>query len=108
MRVGKYGDEVTRVRGGIGRELQLPDVEIPLTTRIYTWTTQPSGLGRIDAEDAEFAHFMELRDGPDGAFYRAYDAIEAAREFERSGEAASTWTSVNNCTAALRQSNAYI
>jgi len=98
MGVGKYGDEVTQVRGVIGRDPEHPDVEIPLTTRFHIWKTQPAGLGRIDAEDAEFAHFMELRDGPDGAFYRAYDAIEAAREFERSGEAASTWTSVNNCT----------
>jgi len=51
---------------------------------------------------------LALRKGPDGDFYRAYDAIEAARSFERSGEAASTWTRVNSCTETRLAAKAHI
>lgn len=97
--VGKYGDEVLQIRGVLGFDLEAPEVTLPLTTRFHTWVIQRAGLAEVNAADEAWFHYLALRRGPDADFYKAYDAIEEKREFERSGEAASTWTSVNNCTA---------
>ena len=94
---GKYGDPSCRVVGVIGASIEQPGKESTLITRLHTWTVQRSGLAVINAAEAQASHDRSLRKGPNADFYLAYDAMEAAK-FERSGEAASTWTRVNNCT----------
>ena len=94
---GKYGDQSFRVVGVIGASIEQPGKESTLITRLHTWTVQRSGLAVINAAEAQASHDRSLRKGPNADFYLAYDAMEASK-FERSGEAASTWTSVNNCT----------
>jgi hypothetical protein len=94
---GKYGDQSCRVGGVIGASIKQPGKESTLITRLHTWTVQRSGLAVINAAEAQASHDRSLRKGPNADLYLAYDAMEEAK-FERSGEAASTWTSVNNCT----------
>lgn len=76
---GKYGDTVTRVRGVLG--VYAGEVHRQIT-RPHTWTVQMAGQAVSDATQAEWTAVLRLR------------SFE-----ERSGEAASTWTRVNNCTA---------
>ena len=101
--VGKYGDEAQQIRGVLGFDIEQPELELPVITRLHTWTIQRAGLAEVNASEAVWRNYRALRTGENSTFYRAYDAIEKAREFERSGEAASTWTSVNNCTVLRAQ-----
>jgi Bacteriophage replication gene A protein (GPA) len=105
--IGRYGEESVTVRGVLGRDVDAPEVVQALLTRFHTWTVQRAGLAAVNAEQAAWTHHLALRKGPDADFYRAYDAIEADRDVQRSGEAASTWTCVNNCTDERAERSAF-
>jgi hypothetical protein len=46
---GKYGDNVRRVRGVLGRATEMGCAEVALTTRVHTWTVHPAGQAASDA-----------------------------------------------------------
>ena len=62
-------------------------------TRLHEWKVQRSGRAEVDAlQEAWRGHLKFRRNNSE--FIAAYERFE----FERSSEAASTWTRVNNCT----------
>jgi hypothetical protein len=98
---GRYGDDVNRVRGVLGRDDASGGCTLPLLTRKHTWTVQTSGRALVDAEMHEFRFVLSTRRKyPE--LWTAMQRIEAEREFSdlRSGEAVAPWTRVNNCTDA--------
>lgn len=114
---GRYGEEGKQVRGVVGRDEG--GVDLIEVTRMHTWTVQPAGQAVSDAIQATHTKALHaaldlgFRDVPAWEQYIAEIVMGHASQGEadpdpasRSGEAASTWTGVNNCTdddaAALR------
>lgn len=105
-KTGKYGDDVQRVFGVSGAG---ETGEIGLQTRLHTWTVQRDGVAMCDLHEAVRIDTRKSEDriadylGKAGieytaAHYQTDDEPASVSEFERSGEAATPWTRVNNCT----------
>jgi hypothetical protein len=87
--LGKYGDEAQRIKGVQGTDSTGTYIE---TTRTKEWTVQRAGMEATNAAQWEFDSRLTFgRKNCD--FLAAYSDFE----FQRSGEAVSTWTGVNNC-----------
>ncbi|MES2979733.1 MAG: replication endonuclease [Pseudomonadota bacterium] len=90
-----YGDCSRRVRGlqGVCAERGC----FSLVTRVHSWTVQRAGLAVINTAEDQ-SRLERSRARATSNFFDAYDELQAKGFFERSGEAASTRTRVNNCT----------
>jgi hypothetical protein len=86
---GRYGDAAVQIKGVHGFDAEKMHEHVAVT-RMHEWRVQRAGLAAVDAYEADRWHERELR-----VRHAAYFEIEE----KRSGEAASTWTGVNNCTA---------
>lgn len=95
---GQYGDTRQRIKGVI---CTAPEGSYVAISRPHEWRVQRSGQATVDA--CQFAwreHLVFRRNNTE--FISLFERFE----FERSSEAASTWTRVNNCTAtSTREQN---
>lgn len=98
---GRYGDDVKRIRGVLGRDDKSGGDTRALETRLHTWTVQTSGQAEVDAEMFGWRRVLATR-ARHPELWAAMQKIEAEREFSelRGGAAAAPWTRVNNCTKA--------
>jgi len=91
---GRYEEETKRVWGVTGTDADMGTHSV--ITRPHTWTVQIKGKGETNiqqqitlAMNKQIARLIEIS---------RVDAEAERLDFQRSGGAASTWTSVNNCT----------
>lgn len=85
--LGKYGDEVKRIKGVSDRSATVQEI-----TRTKEWTVQRAGKAATWAAQAEFDAALAWGQ-KNAAFLQAYEDSE----FKRTGAARRTWTGVNNC-----------
>lgn len=91
--LGKYGDEVQRVYGVLGRDEQ--GQEFALQTRRHVWAVQRAGQADTEAYAAEWTDYMDVKK----ATAKFFADAGITREVFDAGRAASgAWTGVNNCT----------
>ena len=91
---GRYGDQRRRVKGVC---CTTESGTYATVTRQHEWKVQRAGKAEVDMLQAEWRHHLNFR-RTNVDFIAAYERAEA----QRSSEAASTWTGVNNCTATKR------
>ncbi len=89
----RYGGDAKRIFGVEGND---GEAEHGLRTRLHDWVIQRAG--KAETERAYAERLDDMRTERNLTAYVKAAGFRDLEDFQRSGEAASTWTGVNNCT----------